>query len=77
MLAGQIEERWQQRPLGDLARADELRDLKCLLAEMPDAWLVLQVDVRKRAVGRAKVDADEVTHALLESVLRAGGCKGL
>ena len=42
-----------------------------------DSSLAHRIDVRDRAVGRAKVNADEVTHAVPESVLRAGGCKGL
>src|SRR5262245_47512806 len=71
VLAGNVEERRQQRPLPHRAGGHELGSCKRLEAQVPDLRTVLKVDVSQGAIGGAEVDADEEAgHA--GSGIRAG-----
>ena len=58
-LARDVEKRRQQRARRDLARAHELRDVLQVDAHRSSGCE--RVEPRERAVGRAEIDADDVT----------------
>ena len=64
-LAGDVEERRQQRARGDLSRVHELRDRQNLDR---GRVLVRQIGARHRGVGRAEIDPDAVSRVVSHMV---------